>query len=207
MRQKYKGKDVIDRLHNTVIRYKSHPYLCTVDSSGVICLNDLTNGNLCHKVSAEDEDLDISSINIGYVNIADPDYRMAVYLKREPARRFKQGIEFERLTQKTLKVGVSVVSPSKLGGRGFVDAVLGNFPSLQKALNDITKNGWASVALSRDVALMRDKELLKVYLKDDEVGFMRLGTTEVMVPKTELSWYHAFLLEGIKEWKVVEGIK
>ena len=207
MRQKYKGKDVIDRLHNTIIRYKNHPYLCTVDSSGVICLNDITNGNLSHKVSPEDEDLDISSINIGYVNIADPDYRMAVYLKREPARRFKQGIEFERLTQKTLKPGMSHISPNKLHCRGFVDAVLGSFPSLQKALVDITKNGWASVAVSRDIAIMRDKELLKVYLKDDEVGFMRLGTLEVNVPKTELSWYHAFLLESIKEWKVTEGIK
>lgn len=207
MRQKYKGKDIIDRLHHTVIRYKSHPYLCTVDSSGIINLHDLTNGNLCHKVDAEDEELDISSINLGWVNIADPDFRLAVYLKREPQRRYKQGIQFEVLTQRVLRDGISTVRADKLSCRGFVDAVLGVYPSFTQGMEYITKNGWHSVALSRDVAIKLEADLLKVYLKDDEVGYMKLGKSQVIVPQSEMSWYHVFLLENIKHWTVVEGGK
>lgn len=206
MRQKYIGKDIADRLNNTVIRYRGHPYNCVV-AGDLICLHDLTNGNLCHKVSSGDEDLDISSINIGYINVSEPEYRVAVYLKREPYRRYKQGIEIGQLTQKVLRSGMSPLHPSKIQCRGFVDAILGSYPTLGTALINITKNGWHSVAVSRDVALKRETDLLKVYLKDDEVGYMRLGTTDVIVPKTELSWYHVFLLENIPGWKVREGVK
>lgn len=206
MRQKYVGKDIADRLHSTVIRYKGHPYMASV-TGDLICLHDLTNGNLCHKVYSGDEDLDISSINIGYINIADPEYRLAVYLKREPFRRYKQGIEIQHLSQKVLRSGMGPLHSSKIQGRGFVDGVLGVYPSLGKAIMDITKNGWFSVAVSRDVALKREDSLLKVYLKDDEVGYMRLGTTEVIVPKSELSWYYIHLLGTIPGWKLVEGVK
>lgn len=204
MRQRYTGKDIIDRLHHTVIRYKNYPYLCIVESTENIHLMDVVTGNLQHKVHPEDDDLDISSIRVGYINLAEPNHRLAVYLKREPLRRYKQGIEFERLTQKVLRDGVSYVNANQLSCKGFVDSVLGIYPSLDQAVTWITKNNWHSVAISRDIALKHEGELLKVYIKDDEVGYMKLGSRVVIVPKTELSWYSVFLLGSIPDWVVQE---
>jgi hypothetical protein len=87
--------------------------------------------------------------------------------------------------------------------RGFIDAVLGRFPTYQEALDMITKKGWSSVALSRDIAVKREDDLLKVYIKDTEVGYIRLSDTKtVVVPKGTQSYYHVLLLEDIKGWSV-----
>lgn len=207
MRQKYKGEDIRSRLHGTIIRHNSLPFLCDVDSSGLIGLIDIPTGNLISRVHADDENLDISSINIGYVNIIDPDYKTAVYLKREPLRRFKQGLEIDFLTQKVLRQGMSTIHRTKIMSTGFVDAVMGRFPNLTQALDFITKKGWHSVAVSRDIALKREADILKVYIQDTEVGYMKLGTLRLIVPKTDQSYYHIVYLNEIKGWDIVEGHK
>lgn len=207
MRNKYKGDDIKGRLHNTVIRYKDHPYMCNTEGT-VIGLHDISSGNLVFQVDSDDEELDISSINIGYVNVFSPDYKLCVYLKREPLRQFKQGLVIELLTQKVLRNGVPAIGKSVLMSRGFVDAVLGRFPSYEEALKMLIKEGWHSVALSRDIAIKRENELLKVYIKDTEVGYIRLSeTNKLIVPKNSQSYYHVLLLEDIRGWTVVEGNK
>jgi hypothetical protein len=209
MRQKYKGEDIKARLHHTIIRYDNVPYMCDVDSAGSIGLMDLATGSSVGRVLSDDPKLDISSINIGFVNVIHPNYKCAVYLKREPFRKFKQGIELHSLTQKVLHNGVTTVDHSVLSSKQFVDAVLGKFPSYKDALDLLTKKGFQSVAISRDVALKKEDELLKVYLKDTEVGFIKLSLnlTKVFVPRTEQSYYHMVLLEDIKGWDVVEGVR
>jgi len=209
MRQKYKGEDIKARLHNTIIRYKDEPYLADVDSAGTIGLNDLASGTCIGRVSADDELLDISSISIGYVNIIHPDYKLAVYLKREPYRKFKQGIEFPSLTQKALRDNISGVSHHILHSKQFVDAVHGKFPSYKDAFDLLTKKSFHSVAVSRDIALKKERDVLKVYLKDTEVGFIRLtgDHNKVYVPKSEQSYYYILLLDGIKDWTIIEGVK
>jgi len=207
MRQKYKAEDIKGRLHNTIIRYKEHPYVCNVEGT-IIGLHDISSGNLVAQVESDDEALDISSINIGYVNIFSPDHKFSVYLKREPLRQYKQGIVLELLTQKILKAGGGAVSKSVLMSRGFVDAVLGRFPTYSEALKMVTKDGWHSVALSRDIAVKREAELLKVYIKDTEVGYIRLSDPQkLIVPKGIQSYYHVLILEDIRGWSVVEGNK
>lgn len=207
MRQKYKGEDIKARLHGTIIRHNSLPYLADVDTSGQIGLIDISTGNLITRVYSDDDALDISSISIGFVNIIDPDFKTAVYLKREPLRRFKQGIEIDTLTQKVLRQGMTSIPKNKIMSTGFVDAVVGRFPTLAQAFDFITKKGWHSVAISRDIALKREADILKVYIKDTEVGYMKLGTTRLIVPKTETSYYDTVYLNDIKGWDVVEGHK
>jgi hypothetical protein len=203
MRQRYKNEDIKARLHGTIIRHRDHPYSCEASGSGLIALHDISSGNLVANVESDDPELDISSINIGFVNLPAPEQRFCVYLKREPLRQFKQGIVLESLTQKVLKDKVDHVSKGALMSRGFVDAVLGRFPTYEDALDMITKKSWTSVALSRDIAIKREEELLKVYIKDTEVGYIRLtNTQEVIVPKGNQSYYHVLLLEDIKGWSV-----
>lgn len=207
MRQKYKGQDIRARLHHTIIRYKNHPYLAEVNESNQIGLRDLANNNLIALVEHDDPLIDISSISIGYVNVTHPDIRSAVYLKREPLRRFKQGIEFDMLTQIPLRTGMSSFPKSVVLSRGFVNAVLGKFPSFKESLKLIS-DGWYSVALSRDVAFKRETNLLKVFIKDTEVGILRLGTDIINVPKSEVSYcYVDILRQNIPDVKVVEGLK
>lgn len=203
MRQRYKGEDVKGRLHNTIIRYKDYPYMCDVSSAGLIGLHDISSGNLIANVESEDPELDISSINIGFVNLIAPENKFCVYLKREPLRQFKQGIVLELLSQKVLRDKTDSVAKGALMSRGFVDAVLGRFPTYDEGLDMITKKGWTSVALSRDIAIKREEDLLKVYIKDTEVGYIRLSDTKnVIVPKGSQSYYHVLLLEDIKGWSV-----
>ena len=209
MRQKYKGEDIRARLHGTILRYKGVPYLADVDAAGMVGMIDVATGNLITRVYGDDEGIDISSINIGFVNIIDPDYKCAVYLKREPLRRFKQPIELDFLTQKVLRQGMTSIPKNKLMSAGFVDAVLGKFPPLEEAINLITKRGWHSVGLSRDIAVKREADNLKVYLKDTEVGFMKIGDKDrkLLVPTSDVSYYHCTYLNDIKGWTVIEGIK
>lgn len=209
MRQKYKGEDIRARLHGTILRYKGFPYLADVDSAGLVGMHDIATGSLVTRVYGDDENIDISSINIGFVNIIDPDYKCTVYLKREPLRRFKQPLEFDFLTQKVLRQGVPTIPKNKLSSAGFVDAVMGKFPPLEEAINLIIKRGWYSVALSRDIAIKREADTLKVYLKESEVGFMKLDNKErkLVVPMSDVSYYHCVYLRDIKGWTVVEGIK
>lgn len=207
MRQKYKGADVKARLNNTIIRYKNFPYLAEVNESGVISLRDITTRNLVATVDSDDQDLDISSIPLGYVNVLEKGLKLAVYLRREPLRRFKQGVEIETLSQKPLKDGVSIVPAGVLYSTGLVDAIIGRYPDLDSAISMTTKNGWSSVALSRDVALKYNGGSLNIYIKDSEVGYLKLGTKLAVVPKTDTSNISAYILSAFKFWEVKEGLK
>lgn len=206
MRQKYVGDDVRARLHQTIIRYNGHPYLAEVSTDGLIHLRNVANGNLEASVDSDDEKLDISSISIGYVNVSSPDCLCAVYLKRQPLRRFKQGIEMGTLSQTPLWKNHEISTQTILS-YGFVDAVLGRFPSVDEALTRITKNGWISVAISRDVALRRESSYIKVYIKDKEVGYMEAVGRDrvVIVPMDEVSYCYTHTLGEFKGWEIKEG--
>ena len=160
-----------------------------------------------HRVVHDDPELDISSLDLGYVNIQNP-VACAVYLARTGARRYKQGIDLNALSYAVLvPPGLSFgVSGEMMFCQGFLDAYEGKYPSLKEAIKLIGA-GARSVALSTDVAVMRDKDLFKVFIKGDEVGWMKAGTTIVNVPKTDTSWLSTYFLERIEGWKIVEGVK
>lgn len=206
MRNKYKGDDIQGRLGNTVIRYKNHPYFCQVEHT-TLCLYDMHTGSLSARVEPDDPFIDISSVPLGFVNIEHPDYKLAVYLKREGRRQFKQGVELSHLTQLPLRNGTGQLHWSHLKCKGLVDCVVGNYPSFDQALLMISKRGFHSVALSKDVAVKREGDTLKVYVKTDEVGFMKLGTSRVIMPKIDNSYINICYLNEIKGWEVTEGVK
>jgi hypothetical protein len=159
-------------------------------------------------VDHDDRDLDISSLTLGYVNVEDPGHKLAVYLKREALRQFRQGVDIGRLTQFVLRPGVPQVTPKVLYCQGFVDCVTGKYPTVSEALSKIINKSFFSVAVSRNVALKKDGDLIKVFVKDDEVGYMQPNMLKIVkVPKTDTSRYAMFFLNEVEGWKVVEGIK
>lgn len=203
MRQKYKGDDIKSRLDNTVIRYKNHPYFCSVEGT-ILGLHGLAGEGLIVRVDPDDPFIDISSLTLGYVNL-DGDLKCAVYLKREANRQYKQGVDLGRLTQFVLKGSGQAVNALYFRCKGLVDCVLDKYPTLDQATMMISKKGYTSVALSRNVAVKREDDLLKVYVKTDEVGYIKMGTTRLVVPKVESSFVNNYFLREITGWDLVEG--
>jgi len=203
VRNKYSGDDVKARLSGTIIRYKKVPYLCEVENSSHLSLYSLEGQGLAVRVESNDPDVDISSLHLGYVNIDIPDYSLAVYLKREPLRQYRQGIDLSRLTQFPLRSGCGPLHHKVLMCKGLVDNELNRYPTLEQAINKITKKSYYSVALSRDVAIKREDHRAKVYVKDIEVGYLTLGTNIVTIPKGEnYSKYACHFLNEIEGWVI-----
>lgn len=207
MRNKYNGDDLKARLGGTVLRYKNVPYMCEVEGQN-LSLYNLENGTLQARIEPDDPFLDISSLTLGFMNLEHPDYKMAVYLKREPFRQYRQGVDLSRLTQTILRNGLSgPIHWKYLQCKGLLDCVLERYPSFSEAVEKITKKGFYSVALSKNVAVKREGELLKVFVKTDEVGYIRMGDKKVILPKTDQSGIHAFFLSQVYGWIVTEGNK
>jgi hypothetical protein len=208
MRNKYKGEDIKARLGGTIIRYKGIPVKVEVQDLGQLALFSLEgHGLIASNVDPEDVNIDISSLTLGYLNIDHPDYKLAVYLKREPARQYRQGIDVQRLTQTVLRSNGAGVHPKILEGKCLVDCVANNYPSFSQAMKLLVEKGFFSVALSRDVAVQREYDKLKVFVKEIEVGYVRMGTKKVIVPTTDTSCYAIFFLSDIKDWDIQEGNK
>lgn len=202
MRNKYVGDDIRSRLSGTVIRYKRRPFFCEVDDS-CLMLYSLVDHSLQARVQPDDEFIDISSLPLGYINIDHPDYKSAIYLMREPFRQYKQGVDLSRLAQ--FPLGTGVVHWKYLQSAGLVNCVLGEYPTYDEAVERITKEQYRSVAIDRDIALKREKDTLNVYLKNLEVGHIKLGSDTVVIHKNGMTSFAKDILEEIKGWKVIGG--
>lgn len=203
MRNKYKGDDLRSRLGGTVIRYKGTPYLCDVQGEDLV-LSDLVSGALVARVSPDDPMIDISSLTLGYFNIG----KSAVYVTRHPYRRYKQGVDLGALQYQTLSQRNAYGAADMLRNQGFLDGLNDKFPPLAKALNDIMTNSKDSVAISRDVAITKDKDVFKIHVKGSEEAWMKVGTTRVLVPPNDSAWATVWILkDACSAWEVVEGLK
>lgn len=205
MRNKYKGEDLRARLGGTIIRYKGNPYLCQVNGEE-LCLHEIVGGALAHRVEADDPFIDISSLTLGYFNIG----KAAVYLSRHPYRRYKQGVDLGALEYRTLSRNYQYQS-SDMFCAEFVNGLNNKFPRLKEALARLTNGIRDSVAIHRDVAITKDKDVFKVHVKGSEEAFMKTGTTgtpKVFVPPSDASWATVWILkDACGDWEVVEGLK
>lgn len=192
MRNKYTGEDLEGRLHGTILRYNGEPVFCRAEGD-TLELSDIVTGS--HKISIEPDDflLDISSVPLGYMNSVQ--YKAAVYLKRHPFRRYKQGVILELLDAFLLSYGKSTkVSTSNLRCKGFVDSIKGVFPDVTTAIKALkTDTSLNSIAISRDVAFVVDQKIenIFVYIKDMAVGVYSNGV--VSLPKEPVQ-------DGIPNW-------
>lgn len=203
MRNKYKGADIRARLGSTIIRWKGRPFWCEVEGETINLMDIVTKQSIA-RVDPDDTDLDISSLTLGYFNIGD----CAVFLARQPLRRYKQGVDPNLLTIATLSNSHRVDANGILC-QGLVDGLMDRYPMFKEAIKKVSK--VQSVALSRDVALLRDKDLVKVHVKGSEVGWIKLGATtmdKVYVPPSDTSWITVYILQQTSDqWEVIEGVK
>lgn len=207
------------RFNGTIICYKKIPYYVSMDGNTMRLYKlETINSNYTGmkaaaiNVNPYDDDVDISSIPLGYVNL--PAIRSVVYLMRRPVRRFRQGISEETVTFGWLPDHVTSKQPERVYYRTrdilytaeFENAVLEQYPTLDEAFE--TLKGWAKeddrgeVALSRDVALSINKVgIINVYYKNELVGWIASGKKVVNVPSNEMGWIISLYLSGFR-WEI-----
>lgn len=183
MADRYKNdNDVTMRLHETALKYKGKVYYAKSVGQGLLLdLYDASNAfkTKHHRVDANDDDLDIQSLEVGLVNWED----CSVFITaRSPVRKQKQGIGSENLMYRNLiddkKTGsgyFSNIHHSVLYSKNFFSMLNNEYPSYKEAhdaaLNPgpLNSNGWNwwARAFSRKLALALDKkepERLYLYL-------------------------------------------
>lgn len=205
MRNKYVGEDIRQRLHQTIIRYRQQPFFCSVDGT-IINLLDLVTMKVMHRVLHDDPEIDISSLDLGYMNVTNP-APVAIHMARVGGRRYRQGVDPKSLSYDVLLPSSEKFhfNPDLIFCQGFVDAYNGKFPSVKEAIGMVAKT-HRSVAISNDVAILREKDIIKVFVKNEEVGWMKAGGSIVNLPPSETSWINRYFLERFDGWKIEEGV-
>lgn len=208
MRNKYKGQDIRARLGGTILRYKGIPYYCEAEGE-IIALHDIVDKRLIARVSPDDQQLDISSLTLGYFNIKDK----AVHAARQPHRRYKQGVDIYSLQYKVAGAERTRFEADQMFCKGFVDGIMGHYPTLLGGIEALTKlKTHTSIAISQDVAIALGKSALMIFIKGDEAGWIVGGTEKTavpvaVIPKSETSWVTKLILEqASRQWTVSEGV-
>lgn len=211
MRCKYLPQDLNARLHGGIAFYGKKPvYVEIVDNQ--IRLFSL-RGDYIGVINEDDELFDISSPDLGYVNINQkignkPD-NTAIYVERIPNRRYKQTLTLPSLNatysyirgeNRNAHFNLELVWRDKC----FEDMLIGKYPTLEEALLRLNKTSprTISVAINRDICLYKNSYgQMKVYFKGDEVGFVRPGENIVRIPPSGRAWVVSKYLDGFS-WEI-----
>jgi len=208
----YLIRDLRQRIGSGLIRYRDEVYIVydlIKDDTQIMLtsIEDFCNGNgKTITVSVNDEDLDVTAIELGYVNIPK---QGAYYLSRGPDRRYRQltcpdNLEiyspfFNRVETRNLN------RQSALYNTGTVDMFKNKYPSIAEAIKSLNSDSVNSVAVSRDVALTVDAiKLIRVFLKDMQIGYIepnQTRTVRVIVPESEYGSIMSEFLYGY-DWRV-----
>lgn len=184
-------KDLCDRLHGTICRYKDVPVTVTFVTVNTLALTDIVTGELIANIRPTDPDFDISSPEVGYMNFVENGRNYVAFVTRLPLRRYRQGLyqqtcEFRSVDGVTQR---SIYGKTYFSMAGFKDSVMGIFPTLGKARSMLRAETADEVALSREVALKKtDSGLYLVYLKTKNIGWIKPDSFEVEMMAGEFDW-------------------
>lgn len=201
--------DVEARLNHTIIRYDEEPvYVCNVNSSKIFIqtLDEYVTGDsrIHRSLSFDDPLLDISSPPIGYFNMSkeeakrifgdhnpDASKSRAGYCYRNPAKQWKQGLRLGHLVTRE----PSQPDTHFMGGyslnfcKPVREMILGEFPSVQEALFSLDSEEAESVAISREVALVRESTgAITVAIEGVGAGILLPTQSKVYVQSRRHSW-------------------
>jgi len=206
----YRGDDVTNRINGTFIRYKGVPYYAVTEAKNTLGLyaipiDQRSKSAMTHVVSVEDDDLDISSIELGYMNEENETGRSDVVLKtlyayRNPSRQgYRQGIwegnvRFESLDGKPVHYTLSHYSV------GIANLLKNNYPSFDEAMERLAKYG--EVALSREVGISQDKlGVRKIFYRGEQIGYGTPSDPQIYLRSSPASWIFRKNL-SVFPWKV-----
>lgn len=197
MRCKIPDRDLQARLDRTFCLYEGRPYYIIVDVP-YINLHDIPSQNFYKTIKSNDPLFDISTIPLGYMQYSP---ERVVYLSRTPGRIFKQGVNLDNLKNYFL-------DPTVRGGKidvfckEFVSLIEGKYPLVTDALQLLQEDKtYREIAVSRDIALVRNDLIIIVYFKNKQVGWIPPNQQIVIVPSTDNAWVISRYLSELK-WEV-----
>jgi hypothetical protein len=198
------------RLSNSVVLYDGRPvYISEIRRDeelpkGEICrviMHELplTDNNRGERKYISSGKFNLAPFKMGFLNLAGKTF----YLSRNTARQNRQG-----LSERTLSVEALTASAQGsrlprfrdlLNNTEFVDMITGKYPSVDEALTLLEQDDIASVAISREYAIVADEELedlIVLFHKTKKVGFMPTKGS------FKLSKKFKFLKEELDERKI-----
>lgn len=182
-------KDLHDRLNGTIVFYDDEPFLVNGVHKKTLYLGDMVSGDTLREVPSNDERLDISSPELGYMNLEHREFgNVVLYIVRVPYKRYKQGICPQNLEVLNIHGdGISYHVGNYFNSHGFKSSLRNEFPSLVEAMSKLEKG--KEVAISKSIAIKRSTAgVILVYYRCKEVGWLAPNTDIVNVPNNEMGW-------------------
>lgn len=198
-------KDIPQKIGESIFRYKGFPYYCRDAGGNRLALYNLWNiqGEYVQMIDYQDKDFDFSSVPLGYVNVKD--YVCVAYIMRTPVRKVKQGIN----NHNTKYYNLPGVKPCGglnyvLFSKAFTDMVMDKYPSLEEAMTKLRKlQEPGGIAITRSIALSIDEQdIIKVYYKNQYVGWIQPGKFTVHVKGNDLGWVISKYLSHVLGWQI-----
>lgn len=176
--------DVSLRLNNTFIRYKGKCYLVKpVGKDTKISLFDITDPmwskptKKAEIVNANDKDVDVTSIELGFVQGLQKLY----YVCRAPYRKQLQGIAFENILCRSLNENhFENVQAEVLYSENFIDMLEDRYPTYEKA-HEMLGKPYTQVAFAKKLALtLHGPDKMHLYLNLTKIAEKK---------KTDNGWF------------------
>lgn len=174
----YLPEDVPMRLSNCVVMYDDKPVMIgevTVDGD-IVMMNakHLSNG-MNFIIELPDDKLSLRPVPVGYVNHD----KQAVYVSRNPVRRYKQGLHHQnvRLNYAAAGGGANLLrahgrQSDVISGRGMSECIHNSYFSMADAIRLLEDGDRRSVAFHRKWAVSEDDTvgLRHLFYRGREVG-------------------------------------
>jgi hypothetical protein len=205
MRLDYLPNDFEARLNGGVAFYGTQPVIISTLGER-ITISNFPSGEPIKEISKDDENLDISSPQLGYVNMN----RNCYFVYRRPARRYKQTLTHQSIDYFDPSADRREFTPGPdirelFYSKNFASMLTDKYPPLDgvfAAFNSKTSK-IKSRAISRDVALAIDSfGIIRVFYKMEEVGHINPGSTVVQVPSGTLAWVISEYLKDFS-WEII----
>lgn len=185
--------DLSARLNGGLFRYDGRVVMVQYDGEGLLLLLEPSTGKRLGKINPKDERLDVSSLELGYMNLIMSTGLGVRYAQRRTSKRYQQGVsssttsvlsisgEESNGTFQTPEGQMAYV----IGSKGFIDSVEGRFPEVDAAISAIQKGGsGAEFAVSQSVAMKSlATGLVLIYYRTKHVG--HFDTTDRLVKVAE----------------------
>jgi hypothetical protein len=152
--QRYEHPDDVSmRLQKTFVRYHGRPVMVHHISGFMLEAIDAIDDTRT-EVDANDEELDISSPPIGYVNTG-----KLLYLSRAPYRRQRQGLYLPDCLAhaEPQTLGEGWRRPNRdidIGIRPVGECILGKYPNAKTVVKNIEKGNWTGGAFHRKMGFV-----------------------------------------------------
>lgn len=201
MLNKFRPDDFNSRLHDTIVTYDGEPVWLKTDTGSLkLSITPLETETSKLKearlIDPYDSLLDLASLKLGYFQ----NRGNAMYACRAPVRKYKQGVSVENIRVYSLSQAGLVPSSdtSLIYTPTFALYAKGFSIDVETAMKKLRYLTSSSIALNRDVALVKRDKLIAVYYKRDEIGFINQEKRVIQVPSFDNAWIVSKYLMELK---------